>query len=227
MADLKHTLGAAIRSKRAELQLSQEDLAERAGLHRTYISDVERGARNLSLGSIEKLAHALELSVSKLFGKAADAGAEQSVDILLVEDDPHDVQLTMRAFEKARITNPVHVARDGAEALEFIFATGEYAETRRERLPGVILLDLNLPKISGIEVLRQIKANARTRKIPVVVLTMSDRNGDFAECRRLGADSYLVKPVGFQKFCEVTPELRLEWSLVRSHRHPMAGAAKQ
>lgn len=225
MGDLKHSLGAAIKSKRAELRLSQEDLAERAGLHRTYISDVERGARNLSLGSIEKLARALELSVSTLFGKAAEPTAERPVEILLVEDDPRDVQLTMRAFEKARITNPVHVVRDGAEALDFVFATGQYAGRSGDRLPGVILLDLNLPKISGLEVLRRLKADLRTRTIPVVVLTMSNCNGDIAECRRLGAGSYLVKPVGFQNFCAVTPELRLEWSLVKPHQQTLAAVA--
>src|SRR5438477_8397408 len=104
--DLKRLFGTAIKGKRSELGISHEELAHRAGLHRTYISDVERGARNLSLESIEKLAHALELSVATLFARAGDgAGADPFVEILLVEDNPDDVQLTLRAFRKARITN--------------------------------------------------------------------------------------------------------------------------
>src|ERR1700760_1080977 len=123
VGDLKHLFGAAIRTKRAELHISQEELADRAGLHRTYISDVERGARNLSLESIEKLAGALELSICRLFEKAFD-GEEKRVEILLVEDIQEDVELTLHALRKAKLSNPIHVARDGAEALDFLFATG-------------------------------------------------------------------------------------------------------
>src|ERR1043165_8267197 len=113
IGDLKRLFGTAIKSKRSELGISQEELADRAGLHRTYVSDVERGARNLSLESIEKLARALELSVSALFERAADPdGAERLVDIMLVEDNDHDIELTLRAFKKANIANPVRVARD-------------------------------------------------------------------------------------------------------------------
>jgi|SRR5713226_4400066 len=206
--DLKRLLGATIRSERSALGISQEELAYRAGLHRTYISDVERGARNPSIGSIEKLASALEISVSMLFEQAG-------MEILLVEDDPRDVQLTLRAFEKAKITNPVHVVRDGVEALDFIFATGPYAHRHSARRPQIILLDLNLQKKSGIEVLRRIKANETTRDIAVIVLTASNRERDIAECRRLGAFAYIVKPVEFQNFSEVTARLNLAWTLVK------------
>jgi transcriptional regulator with XRE-family HTH domain len=134
--DLKALLGAAIKSQRSTLGISQEELAYRAGLHRTYISDVERGARNPSIESIEKLARALEISVSTLFeqaGKGSDA--RQFVEILLVEDNPRDVRLILRGFEKTKIANPVHVVRDGAEALNFIFATGPYTHRRNVRPP--------------------------------------------------------------------------------------------
>jgi len=212
--DVKQIFGAAIRSQRTELHMSQEELADRAGLHRTYISDVERGARNLSLESIERLARALELSVSVLFARAANgAGSEQLVEILLVEDNPHDAALTVRAFRKARITNVLHVAHDGAEALEFLFATGTHEDRAHRPLPGVILLDLNLPKLDGLEVLRRIKADKRTQQIPVIVLTASNHDRDIAACRRLGVESYIIKPVGFQNFSEVTPHLRLDWAL--------------
>ena len=211
--ELKTLLGNAIRRKRSALGISQEELAARAGLHRTYVSDVERGARNPSLESVDKLARALELSLPRLLETAGDD--QTLVEILLVEDEPGDIELTMRAFEKARLTNPIHVARDGLEALEFLFARGRHADREDHPLPKVVLLDLNLPKKSGIEVLRQIKADQRTRDIAVVVLTVSERDRDINECRRLGAETYIVKPVDFQNFSEVTSQLKLAWTLVK------------
>jgi len=203
--------------------ISQEELADRAGLHRTYISDLERGARNPSLESIQRLAKALEVSLPVLFEKAGDPnGDRELVGILLVEDNPQDVELTERAFKKARIRNPVYVVRDGAEALEFIFATGPHAGRRRDRQPLVILLDLKLPKISGLEVLRRIKADKRTREVPVVILTVSIQDRDITACRRLGVEAYLVKPVGSQNFSEAMAGLRFDWALLRRSGRPLA-----
>ena len=217
--DVKKQFGAAVRFHRDHLGISQEELAERAGLHRTYISDLERGARNPSIASIEKLAQALNLSVSALFQRAANGGrSSEFVEFLLVEDNPHDVELTKLAFAKARITNPLHVVRDGAEALDFLFGTGAYQHRAYAPLPQVILLDLNLPGKSGLEVLRRIKTDTLTKDIPVIVLTASTRDRDIAECRRLGAETYIIKPVGFQKFSEVTPALNLAWTLVKPGR---------
>ncbi|MEI9897596.1 MAG: helix-turn-helix domain-containing protein [Chthoniobacter sp.] len=119
-ADLKAVFGTTIKSKRSELGMSQEELADRAGLHRTYVSDVERGMRNVSLISIEKLAHALGLSVWRLFEQAANGDGAEQLEILLVEDEPNDVELTQRAFKRARIANPVHVVNDGLAALDFL-----------------------------------------------------------------------------------------------------------
>jgi CheY-like chemotaxis protein len=121
----------------------------------------------------------------------------------------------MRAFEKAQITNPVHVVSDGVEALDFVFAIGPYADRSGARQPQIILLDLNLPKKSGLEVLREIKSDKRTQHIPVIILTVSNRDQDINECRRLGAETYIVKPVDFQNFSEVTPRLNLAWMLVK------------
>jgi CheY-like chemotaxis protein len=213
--NLKSLFGTTIKSKRSELGLSQEELADRAGLHRTYVSDVERGTRNVSLGSIEKLAHALGLSVWRLFEKAADGASAEQLEILLVEDEPNDVDLTVQAFKRARIANPVHVVSDGAAALDFIFGRGIYADRQDKPLPGVILLDLKLPKIDGLEVLRRIREDQRTRDIPVVILTSSKQAETHAECRRLGINSYIVKPVDFRNFSEVTPQLHFDWKLVR------------
>jgi CheY-like chemotaxis protein len=216
IADLKALLGAAIKAERSALGISQEELAYRADLHRTYISDVERGARNPSIESIAKVASALEISVSTLFERAGPGNqTKQLVEILLVEDNPRDIRLTLRAFEKAKITNRVHVVRDGVEALDFIFATGSYTHRRNARSALMILLDLSLPKKSGVEVLQQIKANEGTRDIPVIVLTASNRNREAAECRRQGAITCLVKPVRFQDFSRVTPHLRFGWALVK------------
>ena len=213
--NLKILLGVAIKTQRTSLDISQEELAYRAGLHRTYISDLERGVRNPSVDSIGKLARALEVSVSDLFEKASDGnGSNQIVEILFVGDNA-DVELTKRAFAKAKITNPVHFVRGGAEALDFLFADGPYAHRRNARSPQLILLDLNLPRKSGLEVLREIKANERTRKIPVIVLTGSNRDRDITECRRLGALFYILKPVEFQNFSEVTARLNLGWMLIK------------
>jgi CheY-like chemotaxis protein len=214
--NLRTLLGTAIKSGRSQLGISQEELAWRAGLHRTYISDLERGARNPSIESVEKLARALQISVAGLFqpGNGGN-GAKHPVEILLVEDNPRDVKLTTRAFEKAQITNPLHVVNDGVEALDFVFATGPYTDRADARPPQVILLDLNLPKKSGRQVLREIKGDKRTQHIPVIILTVSNRDRDINECRRLGAEAYIVKPVDFRNFSEVTPRLSLEWVLVK------------
>jgi CheY-like chemotaxis protein len=216
MVDVKTQLGRAIKTQRASLGISQEELAYRAGLHRTYVSDVERGVRNPSIETIEKLAGALEISTSTLFDHGGNGGRSSDlVDILLVEDNPEDVNLTRGAFKKARLTNPLHVVSDGAAALDFVFAAGAHTHRARMRRPLLVLLDLSLPGMSGLEVLRAIKADARGAKIPVIVLTVSDRLRDMAECRRLGAERYIVKPVRFQSFSEVTPFFELEWTLLR------------
>ncbi len=224
---LKSRFGTAIRIHRVALQISQEELADRSGLHRTYISDVERGARNPSLESIERLARALKVSVSALFsGVGNGSEVDQTVEILLVEDNADDVDLTVRAFRKAKITNPLHVARDGAEALDFLFATGAHEARQDLPPPGLLLLDLNLPKIGGLEVLRRIKADQRTKEIPVVVLTVSKDERHIAACRRLGVKSYIVKPVGFENFSEVTPALPLEWVLKKPVRGDPGGKGR-
>ena len=213
-----------MRAWRGKLGISQEELAGRAGLHRTYVSDVERGARNVSLESIEKLANALEVSISALFaggknpvqGSGAPAFShEELVNILFVEDNPDDVRLTLQAFEEANIKNRIHVVQDGAAALDFLYRRGDYANRRAADWPQIILLDLGLPKIGGLEVLRQIRADPRTRSIPVIVLTASKHDRDIIASRRLGADSYLVKPVDLQNLSEVTPQLSLQWALLK------------
>lgn len=136
------------------------------------------------------------------------------VEILLVEDNPQDLELAQRALRKANLTNRIEVARDGAEALEFIFCEGRYEARKIEDIPRVILLDLKLPKVDGLEVLKRLKGDPRTRAIPVVVLTSSKEQNDVVESYRLGVNSYIVKPVNFERFAEAVQQLGLYWLLL-------------
>jgi CheY-like chemotaxis protein len=228
-AEVKKRFGVQVRRRRTDLGLSQEQLAEKANLHRTYVSDVEAGKRNPSLESIQRLVQALGVSIGEVFmsleeppGAVAIAtsrsvmsseAGEAVADILLVEDDPKDVELALLAFRAAKIANRVHVVRDGAEALDYLFARGDFK--RRSGSPQLVLLDMNLPKIQGLEVLRRIKADERTSKIPVVILSVSRRDDYIEEAVRLGAEGYMVKPMDFQNFMRLTPKLSLQWALVK------------
>ena len=139
---------------------------------------------------------------------------ETIVEVLLVEDNPDDVELTLHALEDYHVANPIHVVHDGAEALDFVFARGAYATRDVNKLPKIILLDLKLPLVDGLEVLRQIKADERTQMIPVVVLTSSREEQDIVESYRLGVNSYIVKPVDFDQFTESMREVGLYWLLL-------------
>ena len=125
-------------------------------------------------------------------------------------------EMAVHALRSVHITNRIHIVRDGAAALDFLFASGEYAHRRHIDLPQVILLDLSLPKIDGLEVLRRIKADPRTRKIPVIVLTSSSSSRDIAASTQLGAEAYIIKPVDPHNLIAVTPQLGLQWALLKS-----------
>jgi CheY-like chemotaxis protein len=144
-----------------------------------------------------------------------EAVAENNfIDILIVEDNPHDVELTMRALRQKKLANSLAVARDGAEALEYVFGTGKYSSRDTSHQPKVILLDLKLPKVDGLEVLRTIKGDERMKTIPVVILTSSQEERDIVESYRLGVNSYIVKPVDFDKFVTAVAEAGLYWLLL-------------
>jgi len=147
--------------------------------------------------------------------------AVKEVEILLVEDNPTDAELAIRALKKNNFANNLVWVKDGAEALDFLFATGAYSECQAGNGPKVILLDLRLPKVDGMEVLRRIKEDERTRTIPVVVLTSSKEDRDVAESYQLGVNSYISKPVEFDAFAKVVAELGLYWLLVN---HPAVAA---
>ena len=139
------------------------------------------------------------------------------VEILIVEDNPQDLELTQRTLRKAKLTNHIHVARDGHEALAFLFCEGPYSERKIENGPKVILLDLKLPKVDGFEVLKRIKSDPRTRTIPVIALTSSKEQSDVIESYHLGVNSYIVKPVNFEQFSETVQKLGMYWLLLN---HP-------
>ena len=136
------------------------------------------------------------------------------IELLLVEDNPNDVELTLHAFAQHNLTTQIHVARDGVEALDFLFCQGEYADRDAARQPKVILLDLKLPKVEGLEVLRRIRTDPALRALPVVVVTASRKEQDIVEAYNLGVNSYIVKPIDFDQFVETARQLGLYWLLL-------------
>jgi two-component system response regulator len=143
-----------------------------------------------------------------------------AVEILLVEDNPEDLELTLRAFRKSKLANRIEVARDGAEALDFLFCEGAHSGRRFGDGPRFILLDLKLPKVDGLEVLQRVKADPRTRDIPVVILTSSREQRDLVESYRLGVNSYILKPVNFEGFVAAVEQLGLYWLLLNQSPEP-------
>jgi two-component system response regulator len=146
---------------------------------------------------------------------------ERNGIILLVEDNPDDVELTRRAFAKSNVANEIVVAIDGAEALEYLFATGAHSTRDPARSPEVVLLDLKLPKVDGLEVLRRLRADDRTRRLPVVILTSSNEEQDLIRSYNLGANSFVRKPVDFSEFVLAAQQLGLYW-LVINEPSPLA-----
>ena len=150
----------------------------------------------------------------------------EEIEILLVEDNPSDVDLTLHALRHHKIVNHIHVARDGEEALDFIFCRGPYSTRSLDALPRFILLDLKLPKVDGLEVLRQIKSDPRTRSIPVIILTASREERDLVQGYQNGVNSYIQKPVDFDQFTELVKNLGLYW-LVVNEPPPRSAVARK
>jgi transcriptional regulator with XRE-family HTH domain len=184
-ADLQTRLGAVVRACRHRLGITQEELAWRAGIHRTYLADIERGKRNVTLRTAANLSRTLQITIGHLFAYSAEPPAtapridsklvpNEVRDILLVEHHQRAAAETARAFSRARLANPIKIVRDGEAALNYLFGTGRYARRKQVR-PQLILLVLDLPGMSGSEFMRRVAADERTRKILVLVLTVSNR----------------------------------------------------
>jgi two-component system response regulator len=137
-----------------------------------------------------------------------------ATEVLLVEDNPNDVEMTLRALKKNNIVNNIHVVTDGEEALQYFFATGKYSNRDINLAPKLVILDLKLPKVDGLEILRRVKADDRTKTIPIVILTSSKEESDVIAGYKLGANSFIVKPVDFTKFTETVKELGMYWLLL-------------
>ena len=146
----------------------------------------------------------------------------REVEILLVEDNPEDVELTLHALRQQNLANDIQVVRDGEEALDFLFCRGPYGQRSFESPPRVVLLDLKLPKVDGLEVLREVKSDPRTRAIPVVILTASREEKDMVNGYHLGVNGYIQKPVDFDKFREMVKRLGLYWLVVNEPAPPAA-----
>lgn len=143
-----------------------------------------------------------------------------SCDILLVEDNPQDLELALRALGKSEIKRSIHVARDGLEALDYLFCEGGFSTRSIKDTPKLILLDLKLPKISGLEVIERIKIDPRTASIPLVVLTSSKEQRDVVESYRMGINSYIVKPVSYEQFADAVHQLGIYWMLLNQPPNP-------
>ncbi len=209
--------------------MSRSELAARCGLRQNEISSFERGTQKIPLEKVIKLSIALEGFIAKpslrkprvtpdLPRRSCALG--ELVNILLVEDNSDDVELTMHALQRVLVANRIRTVRDGAEALDFLFCRGRYLHRSAEELPQVVLLDLHLPKVSGMQVLREIKSHPLTCSIPVVILTTSGNSFDVMQSKQLGADAYIVKPVDLTSLGGVTPQLNFQWALLKAPATP-------
>ncbi|MDP3016400.1 MAG: response regulator [Deltaproteobacteria bacterium] len=139
---------------------------------------------------------------------------QKEIEILLVEDNPVDIEITKRAFEKGKLKNNLHVVRDGEEALDFLYRKGQYADESKAPRPDLILLDINLPRIGGIDVLKTLKADPNLKRIPVTMLTVSDKDEDILRSFEMGVNSYITKPVDFNKFVEAIKAHHFYWTVI-------------
>lgn len=210
--------GAAVRTLRKERGISQEELAHLSGLHRTYITDIERGARNVSLKNIERISQAVGLQLSDVFVRfereaASASGANGPVEILLVEDDERFIDLTLLMLKDWNIGNSVHVERNGTDALAYLAGASG-------RLPSVILLDLSMPSSDGFDVLHHLRNDRQNSCIPVIVMTASANDVDRERCAQYGVEEYLTMPV--DAFALSSVMARLGFRMHFLHAGPVA-----
>jgi len=220
--------GLVVKSLRLEQKLSQEELAHRSGLHRTYITDVEHGSRNISLESISKIARALGISIADLFSMIAEysttATAEASVsytaetkkfepvEIIVIEAEQSSHAVLSHTLQDWSVANRIHTFGNEREAFDFLFSNS----AQKDRLANgrkLILLDLQHPQLNSIQVLEKIRSQNGTRNVPVIVMTSSSNDSKLEQCKRLGIKEYLIKPVSFPDFANMLPQMGLQWHL--------------
>lgn len=235
---LRQFVGAAVRDIRLGQDLTQEELANRSGLHRTYITDVERGNRNISIESIEKIASALRTPLSALFARSEELQTQGQgqpvrlmqhrpnrdavpVEILIAEDDRSFIDLTVHAFKNANVRNTVHTVHDGGEVLSFVHATGPYEKRSSLPLPSLIILDQNIPKGGALEVLERLRSHPASKETPVIVLTASQN--DVNSMRKAGFSfvECVTKPVSVTDISRVAATFGMQLMLVNG-RTPVA-----
>ncbi|MBZ0185719.1 MAG: response regulator [Candidatus Obscuribacterales bacterium] len=192
-------LSAAIRKRREEIGMSQTELAERAGLHRTYISNIERGSQNISIESLNRIAGSMDISISELLTQAEESARSKTatINILLIEDNPADVFMFKRCLSKTNLPTSLTVVSSGLKASEILKKIVHKSDIP---LPEIVFLDLNLPGKSGHELLRELKENDDLKHIPVVILTTSSNPQDIKRTYGHYANSYLAKPVDPREF---------------------------
>lgn len=192
-------------------------------MHRTYIADIERGVRNITLRSIINLAAALQVTVSSLLAEPGESvhgpdDAPAASEVLLVEGNAQEAEQVVQALAQAKLTNPIATVRDGEEALDYL--------KRRvpSDLPHLVLLDLKPGKIEGVDVLRRMRAQEATKSVPVVILMSARDERVLLECARLGADTAIMKPLTAEKLAAVLPRLDLRWAIGRANGHAASAA---
>jgi transcriptional regulator with XRE-family HTH domain len=226
--------GAIIRARRLSSELSQEEVAHRAGLHRTYVTDVERGARNPSLKSIKRLCDALSISLSEVFALvemqgSADQQSDRSelkkelrrdgrLEILIAGDDVADLDATTRAIRETGLVNTIHYAHNSVELLDFLAPSGTRELQETHQVSAIVLLDLTQPHVGGVEILRRIRENPLAVLIPVIVLVSSESQPALRTAQRIGISSFIVKPVDFTKFVQAVEKAGLSWILIEGKR---------
>lgn len=215
-SELLQSLSKLIRRKREEIGMSQTELAERSNLHRTYINNIERGTKNVSIESVKKIADALEMSVADLLTEAEKASQNKitSIKILLVEDNPADVFMFKRCIKRSPLPSTLQVIESGKDAQKF-FERVSLEQDSDER-PDIIFLDLNLPGRSGHEVLGDIKLNDKLRHIPVVILTTSDNPLDVRKSYGQFANSFLTKPIDPKEYQQAIDDVLKYWFNISS-----------
>lgn len=228
---LRKFVGAAVRDMRLGQDLTQEELANRSGLHRTYITDVERGNRNISIESIEKIAGALRTPLSALFARSEelqgdDGGrsvrlmhhrsdrVDASVEILIAEEDRSFIDMTVHTFKNANVRNTVHTVHDGGEVLSFVHATGPYEKRASFPPPSLIIMDQHIPRGGALEVLERLRAHPSSREIPVIILTSSQSEANSLRKSGFAFVECVTKPVSVTDIGRVASAFGMQLMLV-------------